>query len=138
LNQIFIDTGFILALVNKKDQYHQKAIELANKFESNSWLMTEAVLLEIGNALARSYKQEAVEFIERSLASDEVEIVKISPYFFAKALGVYKSYTDKDWGLVDCFSFAVMGEKGVNRALSFDEHFVQAGFQVLKIDSPLI
>ena len=37
----------------------------------------------------------------------------------------------KAWGLVDCISFIVMREAGVNQALTFDQHFVQAGFQAL-------
>jgi predicted nucleic acid-binding protein len=32
-------------------------------------------------------------------------------------------------GLVDCFSFVVMKEARLKVALSFDEHFRQAGFE---------
>ena len=45
--------------------------------------MTDAVLLEIGNALARSYKQEAVEIIDQFLAAEEVEVVHLTPRLFA-------------------------------------------------------
>lgn len=128
--EIFVDTGFIFALFNEKDQYHQKALDLADKFEGTHWLMTEAILLEIGNALAKNYKLQAVEFIEKCMASDEVEVVKITPYLFTQSLELYK-YPDKKWGLVDCISFVVMREKGVTQALTFDDHFAQAGFQIL-------
>ena len=57
-NRIFIDTLFVIALINRRDQYHQ-ALDLAEQFEGHPLLVTDAVLLEIGNALARSYKQEA-------------------------------------------------------------------------------
>ncbi len=133
LTKIFVDTGFIFALINEKDQYHQKALELEDKFGGNYWLMTEAILLEIGNALAKNYKPQAVEFIEKCLASDEVEVVKITPYLFTQSLELYK-YLDKKWGLVDCFSFAVMREKRVTQALTFDDHFSQAGFQILTVN----
>ena len=128
--EIFVDTGFIFALFNEKDQYHQKASALADKFEGSHWLMTEAILLEIGNALAKNYKLQAVEFIEKCMVSDEVEVVKITPYLFTQSLELYK-YPDKTWGLVDCISFIVMRERGVNQALTFDAHFSQAGFQIL-------
>lgn len=127
-------TGFILALINEKDQYHQEALKLADKFEGTLWLITEAILLEIGNALVKKYKSQAVEFIEKSLASDEVEVVRITPDLFARSLIFYKKYQDKEWGLIDCISFVVMLEKGVTQALTFDNHFSQAGFQILTVN----
>lgn len=117
MNRIFIDTGFIIALINKRDQYHRKASELADRFEGYPLLTTDAVLLEIGNALASNYKQQAVEFIEKSLASDEVEVVKLNSHLFLQALRLYKAYQDKEWGLVDCISFVVMREVGINQAV---------------------
>ena len=78
-NRIFIDTLFVIALINRRDQYHQQALDLAEQFEGHPLLVTDAVLLEIGNALARSYKQEAVEIIEQFLAAEEVEVVHLTP-----------------------------------------------------------
>jgi predicted nucleic acid-binding protein len=57
--------------------------------------------------------------------------VHLTPRLFAQGFTLYKSHQDKAWGLVDCISFIVMREAGVNRALTFDQHFVQAGFQAL-------
>lgn len=54
-NWIFIDTLFVIALINCRDQYHQQALDLAEQFEGTPLLVTDAVLLEIDNALARSY-----------------------------------------------------------------------------------
>ena len=131
MNRIFVDTGFVIALINKRDQYHQQASVLADRFEGYPLLTTDAVLLEVGNRLAYNYKQQAVEFIEQSLSSDEVEVVRLNPELLIQALGLYKSYQDKKWGLVDCVSFVVMWRTGINQVLTFDQHFIQAGFQVL-------
>ncbi len=76
-NRIFIDTLFVIALINRRDQYHQQALDLAEQFEGHPLLVTDAVLLEIGNALARSYKQEAVEIIAQFLAAEEVDVVHL-------------------------------------------------------------
>ena len=72
-NRIFIDTLFVIALINRRDQYHQQALDLAEQFEGYPLFVTDAVLLEIGNALARSYKQEAVAIIEQFLAAEEID-----------------------------------------------------------------
>jgi hypothetical protein len=89
------------------------------------------VLLEIGNALAHSFKKEAVAIIENFINSDEVKIVNLTLQLFNRAFAEYKKYQDKEWGLIDCVSFIVMRQEGVRQALTFDHHFEQAGFQVL-------
>ena len=128
---IFVDTLFIVASINPRDQYHRHAAELVKRFKGHPLLITDAVLLEIGNALARNFKKEAVEIIERFLNSNQVEVVALTPELFREALVLYKAYQDKEWGLVDCVSFVVMRRKNITSALTFDQHFVQAGFQAL-------
>ncbi len=127
---LFVDTVFVIALINQRDQYHQQALELADLFEGNPLLITDAILLEIGNALARSHKSQAVDVIEQFLTSDETKVVRLTPSLFEQALGLYRAYGDKDWSLVDCISFVAMRNAGVRQVLSFDRHFVQAGFRI--------
>lgn len=133
-NSILIDTVFVLALINKRDQYHQRATELADFYDGHPLVVTEAVLLEIGNALARNFKAQAVEVIEGFRFSTEVEVVPLSPSLFEQGFKLYKQYQDKEWGLVDCLSFIVMRQAGMTEALTYDQHFVQAGFQALMRD----
>lgn len=130
-NRIFVDTLFLVALINKRDQYHQQAQELSAYFEGYSLLTTDAILLEVGNTLARNYKNEAADLIEYFLSSEEVEVFRLTPELFDKAFALYKSYQDQSWGLVDCISFVVMREANITQALTCDRHFIQAGFQVL-------
>lgn len=52
-NRVFLDTSFVLALINERDQYHKQAEALSFKFEESLLITTVAVLLEIGNALAK-------------------------------------------------------------------------------------
>jgi len=91
-------------------------------------------LLEIGNGLARNYKQEAIEVIEGFFDSEDVEIIHLTPELFQRAFELYKKYQDKDWGLIDCISFVVMTNAGVTEALTFDQHFQQAEFKSLMAD----
>lgn len=132
--QIFVDTLFVVALVNRRDQYHAQASALAEKVDGCPLLITHAVLFEIGNALARGFKREAAEIIEYFLTSEEVEVLSITPALFEEAFTLYRSYGDKEWGLIDCISFAAMRHAGVTQALTFDRHFMQAGFQPLMRD----
>ena len=56
--RLFVDTVFVIALINYRDQYHHHAVEVSHKFEGCPLLTTDAVLLEIGNALSRGYKTQ--------------------------------------------------------------------------------
>src|ERR687884_634118 len=104
-NRIFVDTSFILALINERDQYHDQAENLSHKFENSSLITTDAVLLEIGNAMAKDFREEAVAIIKVLRSSQRVEVVEIGERLFEKGLEVYGKYNDKTWGLVDCISF---------------------------------
>jgi predicted nucleic acid-binding protein len=45
--------------------------------------------------------------------------------------------TGKEWSLTDCISFVVMNERKIRRALAYDHHFEQAGFEpLLRKDPP--
>ena len=97
-------------------------------------LVTDAVLLEIGNSLSRNYKERAIEIFEEFFISEEIEIVRLDETLFNQAFELYKSHADKTWGLVDCISFVVMKERNITDALTSDKHFVQAGFRALMLD----
>jgi predicted nucleic acid-binding protein len=60
LADAFVDTSFVVALANKNDQHHSIALELASKFERRPLITTDAVLLEIGNALARHFRAASI------------------------------------------------------------------------------
>ncbi|NUO81464.1 type II toxin-antitoxin system VapC family toxin [candidate division KSB1 bacterium] len=130
-NRIFVDTLFVVAQINQCDQYHEVASALADQFEGYPLLVTDVVLLEIGNALARGFRKEAVEVIENFLTAEEVKVARLTPALFELAFAEYKTFQDKEWGLIDCVSFVVMRQEGVSQALTFDHHFEQAGFQAL-------
>jgi predicted nucleic acid-binding protein len=131
LADVFVDTSFVVALVNEKDQHHRLALELSRQFTGHRLVTTDAILLEIGNALSRKFKRECIETIEDFLTSDDVQVIHLHPTLFRKAFELYKSRSDKVWGLIDCVSFIVMKELGITDALSADRHFEQAGFKVL-------
>jgi hypothetical protein len=67
-------------------------------------------------------------------ADPNVEILPLSEELYARALQLYNTRSDKEWGLVDCVSFIVMLDRGIQDALTSDKHFLQAGFRALLRD----
>lgn len=128
---LFIDTSYILALVNTRDEFHLQAKNVADQID-DKLITTEAVLTEVGNALAKpQWRELAVETLEDMRNDDDVEILSVDPELFSKALKFYSSRMDKEWGLTDCISFVVMKDRKLKDALTSDHHFEQAGFQAL-------
>jgi predicted nucleic acid-binding protein len=131
-NRVFVDTSFVLALINERDQYHKQAEALSFKFEESLLITTVAVLLEIGNALAKDFRRDATAVIDLLRTSARVQVIQIDEHLLQKALEIYEKYDDKTWGLVDCLSFIVMGEHGLTDVLTFDADFSAAGFIVIR------
>jgi hypothetical protein len=130
-NAIFMDTSYILALINAHDEFHEQALNVADQIDGK-FITTEAVLTEIGNALAKpQWRALAIDTINDLRDDDDVEVLSITPELFSKAIKFYSSRMDKEWGLTDCISFVVMKERKMTDALTTDHHFEQAGFTVL-------
>ena len=130
-NRVFVDTSFVIALINDRDQHFHQAQALSYQFENSQLLTTDAVLLEIGNALAKDFRKEAIEVIRVLRGGKNTEVIQIDQATFEKGFETYEKYEDKNWGLVDCISFTVMWERGVTEALTFDKDFEQAGFMIV-------
>ncbi len=137
MNKFFLDTAYAIALSAVTDQYHQKAEILSRQIETEAipLITTRAVILEIGNALAKlRYRAAAIELLD-SLEEDlNVEIMPLSEELYSQAIELYRQRPDKEWGITDCISFVVMQDYGVTDALTTDEHFNQAGFKALLIE----
>jgi uncharacterized protein len=134
MNKVFLDTSYAIALSAPTDQFHLQAIQIANQLETNKTQMvtTQAILLEIGNALSKQRYRRAAVILLESLDNDStVEIVPLSKSMYDSAFRLFRERTDKEWGLVDCISCVVMQEHGISAALTSDDHFRQMGFQPL-------
>lgn len=133
-NEVFLDTGFVIALSVPNDRLHDKAVQLADQIESEGIrvITTRAVMLEIGNALSKSrYRPAAVKLFDALEADPNVEILPLSEDLFSRAVDLFRERSDKEWGLIDCVSFVVMKDHEITEALTSDEHYEQSGFRAL-------
>lgn len=130
MNTVFADTGYYSALMVEGDLYHQAALQWSRVV--SRIVLTDCVVLELGNALARSgWRVLLPQFIETMRSDPFVEIAPLSQELLCAGLDLYASRPDKAWSLTDCVSFAVMTERGLTEALTADHHFEQAGFKAL-------
>ncbi len=96
---------------------------------------TCAVLLEIGNVLAKQrYRHAAVQLLDTLSQDPSVHVVPLSADLYERALTLFRERPDKDWGLTDCVSFVVMRDRDITVALTPDTHYQQAGFRALLLE----
>jgi uncharacterized protein len=134
---LFLDTAYVNALINTRDQWHQTALRWERRLATDRTplVTTEFMLVEIADGLAVvRFRAQAAAALSALRASRLVEIIPASSDLFTAGLRLYQSRPDKDWGLTDRTSFVAMGEHGLSEALTTDEHFRQAGFCELLLE----
>ena len=130
----FLDTAHILALLNPRDTWHERAI-VASQASPQHMVTTEAILTEVADALSRPpHRHWALQAIDDLRSDPDVTCVPVEAGLFSRALEYYRARADKAWSLTDCISFVVMTEHGLSDALTTDVHFEQAGFRALLRD----
>jgi predicted nucleic acid-binding protein len=132
MKTVFADTGYWEALLNPRDQLHQKALSASRELSRVRMLTTEMVLDEVLAALSKPIvRPVAVSGVKAILNNPNVEVVPQTSIQFREALQLYSDRMDKAWSLTDCASFMLMRERNITESLAYDEHFEQAGFVAL-------
>lgn len=131
---LFLDTSFVQAMLNRKDEHHARAMSLAARLRMDTIWTTEAIITEIGNALSTFNRAAAAQFIRSLYLTQNVRVVTVTTDLLQRSLKLYEARTDKDWGLTDCISFVTMEDNALKEALSADRHFLQAGYRALLLD----
>jgi len=132
--EVFLDTAYAIALSSRNDLFHQQAVQLAREIKASNvrLVTTRAIVLEIGNALSKQRRRHAgIKLLDALEADPNVEIIPLSEGLYQRAWQLFRERADKEWGLTDCVSFVVMQERSLTEVLTTDEHFHQAGFQIL-------
>ncbi|WP_292771135.1 hypothetical protein [Nostoc sp. NOS(2021)] len=77
----------------------------------------------------------AIRFIQQCYQTPNMCVVSVDTELLNRALQLYQSRLDKTWGLTDCISFIVMQYQGLIIAATADQHFVQAGYRALLLET---
>ncbi|MDQ6912178.1 MAG: PIN domain-containing protein [Verrucomicrobiota bacterium] len=98
-----------------------------------SMITTQLVVIETVSLLTKRISSfHARQWYRRLRESAGVEVRAFSTEVFREAEKLWQSHRDKEWDLIDCYSFCVMRRESIRAALAFDDHFRQAGFQIVE------
>ena len=136
---VFADTGYWVALLNPKDDLHDKALRLSKDLHPVHIVTSEMVLTELLNDFGtrgKYLRNLAVNLIKGLYQNPNSTIIPQTSKQFQTALTLYDQRPDKEWSQTDCVSFQIMEEQVIQEALAYDKHFVQAGYMALMRNCP--
>lgn len=134
MREVFADSGYWIAVLDRSDELHEKAVAVTKKLDSCRVVTTQMVLVEFLNFMVRrsDYRRKlAAEMVTRLESNPDVEVVPQTCAQFKAAVERYASRLDQRWSVVDCASFLLMEERDMREVLAYDRDFEQAGFVAL-------
>jgi hypothetical protein len=130
-----IDTSALLALARTRDQYHGRAIEIAERYLASGgrYLGTTLILGELhAHLLHLRGPADARDEVRRLLQDPIHDWIEVDDELLPDALDHWlEKFGDQGFTLADAVSFEVMKREVVTRAFAFDRHFEVAGFELL-------
>lgn len=137
--ELFVDTSGWGCLFDAAQPYHVLAANAYRtaRLQNHKIITTNYILTELVALLTsplRIPRLTIIELLEGLKNSSHVKILYVDESLDQEVWSLFRRRSDKQWSWVDCASFVVMQQYGIQEALTTDHHFEQAGFvRLLKI-----
>lgn len=123
----FLDTGFLFALVSKRDAHHERVVEVFREFQNrrlqDHLLTTNYVIAETITLTLKIGHDKAVKLGDQLYGEKLARIHWATPDEERAAFEYFKRHQDQTYSMVDCLSFVVMEKLGIREALAVDSDF---------------
>ena len=117
---ILVDSSFFIGLVDKKDQWHKKAIMVLEKINEemivSDFIISESVT-SIGNRSGGKAGKKLYEFFV-----DNCQIAYVDEVLLKEGMNIFLKYDGK-LSVADSVSVAIMKKRKISKIASFDSDF---------------
>jgi uncharacterized protein len=131
---IFLDTGFLFALIYADDVNHDRVLEVFDRYRTRpladfvvttNHVVAETVTLVRKKAGPDPRRRHAlaVEIGQQLLAGTFGQVHRATSEEEHAALAYLAKHQDQDYSFVDCMSFVVMERLGIREAFACDRDF---------------
>jgi uncharacterized protein len=118
--ELIIDSGFLIALLNKKDQYHRKASLQIRSFSTRKWISTWAIITEASHILAREQAFHALQRILNLFENGGLALFHIEIHHIPRLKELLEKYQDLPIDLADASLILLAEDLGHGDILSTD------------------
>jgi uncharacterized protein len=125
-SEVFVDSNFFIALLNKEDSVHTEAMAISKKLaEKNvSYIISNLVFAEIVTVTSmKAGRATAVQGGEKLLNSSRLQVTYIDESLQKESWDVFQKVDQKNISFVDCSIIAVMRSEGIRQLLTFDKKY---------------
>ena len=120
-NIIIVDTGFLLALANKKDEFHQSAKKLfQNLADNNQFITTWCVATETCYLLQERVGVDAPKSFINKIATGKLIVFELKPLHCPRIEELMQKYRNLPMDLADASLVILAEELGHGHILSVD------------------
>lgn len=134
---IFVDTAALLAVLNSADIFHAAAKEAwqalltaETPLVTSNYILTETIAV-----LQHRFGAEAVRLLQTDILPI-IEVYWIDEAVHQQGLSALLAANRRQLSLVDCTSFVIMRQMGLDTVFTFDPHFREQGFMVVPTGQP--
>jgi predicted nucleic acid-binding protein len=120
MKNIIIDTGPIVALLNRRDKHHKRVLEFTKNY-NGGFVTTWSVITEAMHLLRQSIQAQLnlLEWIRRG----GIEIFQIEQSDVDRMITLTQKYSDLPMDLADCSLIVVAEKLGINEIISIDSDY---------------
>ncbi|CAN5304865.1 hypothetical protein BH23GEM2_BH23GEM2_24090 [soil metagenome] len=131
---VFVDTSGWYALIDRGDAAHDAVAALvAELVRDGARLVTTDYVIDESCTLTkvRAGAVAAGRLLDLIGGTAALELEWVGLDRFDRARSLFRRHHDQAFSFTDCASFAVMRERRLTHAITTDQHFRIAGFQVI-------
>jgi uncharacterized protein len=131
--RIFIDTSAILAFMNEDDEFYKDSFNIFSQLleERSKIISSNYILLETMVILKNRIGVEAVKVLRNDILP-VIKICWIDEDIHNYCVNIQIAADREKVSLVDYTSFEIMQRLNIRWAFTFDNHFKDMGFEILK------
>ena len=129
--ETFVDSSAWIGTIRGRDRFHPLATQSYRRLlrGAQTLVTTNLVVAETYELLRRWEGHDiGIRFLRLLNESARVEKIYSGEPMERQAEKILTQYADQDFSYVDAVSFAVMRQRRMSEAFTFDHHFQVAGF----------